>query len=152
ETTAVTPDQVRRILALEEGHFFDLKAMEIAPSKLTKTIAAFANASGGELYIGVAEVTTSGVKSRAWRGFADMEAGNAHLQVFEKLFPLGQYYSYSFLGSGSEVGLVLQVSVNKSREIVKVSDGVVYLRRGAQSLPLTTADGLASLRLDKGVT
>src|SRR5690606_33775099 len=81
ETTAVTPDQVRRILAREEGHFFDLKAIEIAPSKLTKTIAAFANASGGELYIGVAEVTTSGVKSRAWRGFADMEAANAHLQV-----------------------------------------------------------------------
>jgi len=152
ETTAVTPDQVRRILALEEGHFFDLKAIEIAPSKLTKTIAAFANASGGELYIGVAEVTTSGVKSRAWRGFADMEAANAHLQVFEKLFPLGQYYSYSFLRSGSEAGLVLQVSVNKSREIVKASDGVVYLRRGAQSLPLTTADELARLRLDKGVT
>lgn len=152
ETTAVSPEQAHRLLELEEDHFHDLKSAEIMPAKLTRTIAAFANASGGELYIGIEEVSTGGINSRMWRGFPDIEAANGHLQAFEKLFPLGQYYAYGFLRSSAASGLVLQVSVNKSREIVKASDGVVYLRRGAQNLPVATPEALTRLRLDKGVT
>jgi ATP-dependent DNA helicase RecG len=43
------------VLSYTEGHFLDLKAEEIKPSKLTKAISAFANADGGELYVGIAE-------------------------------------------------------------------------------------------------
>jgi ATP-dependent DNA helicase RecG len=131
EIVKVHADQVERILSSTEGHFLDLKAIEVAPSKLTKTISAFANASGGELYIGIDETESGGVKRRDWRGFADPEAANGHLQIFEQLFPLGQYYSYTFLSSPTNPGLVLQLSVNKTREITKASDGVAYLRRGA---------------------
>jgi len=152
DTVAITPEQTQRVLALDEGHFADLKAREITPAKLTRTLAAFSNASGGELYVGIDEVQKEGTKVRMWRGFADVEAANAHLQVFEQLFPLGQYYSYTFLASGVGPGLVLQVNVNKSREITKATDGIPYLRRGAQNLPITTAEALARLRLDKGVT
>jgi len=38
-----------------EGQFADVKAKEIAPSKLSKTISAFANSDGGDLYIGISE-------------------------------------------------------------------------------------------------
>ncbi len=68
------------------------------------------------------------------------------------MFPLGQYYSYVFLASSVGPGLVLQIMINKTREITRASDGVVYLRRGAQNLAVTSHDALARLRLDKGIS
>lgn len=152
ETQKITNEQAGRLLALEETHFTDVKAIDIAPGKLTRTISAFSNASGGELYVGIDEGLSGLSKQRSWRGFADTEAANAHVQVFEQLFPLGQYYAYTFLASDIGAGLVLQININKTREITKATDGVVYLRRGAQNLPITTEEGLVRLRLDKGVS
>jgi ATP-dependent DNA helicase RecG len=143
-TISVVPiaaEQTDRILALDESHFLDLKSLDIAPAKLTRTIAALANASGGELYVGIDEQTVGGKKTRNWRGFSDPEAANAHLQVFDQLFPLGQYFSYVFLSSPICPGLVLQVCVNKTREITKASNRVVYLRRGAQTYRLLQMTG-----------
>lgn len=145
----VTPSQRQRILALTEGHFGDVKAKEIAPSKLTKAVSAFANADGGELYIGISENKSTG--QRDWAGFANPEAANGHIQAFEALFPLGADFSYAFLSSDDDFGLVLQVLVHKTRDIKRASDGVPYLRRGAQSLPMDTPDKLRRLELDKGV-
>jgi len=147
----ISTSQRDNIFSLQEGHFLDLKAIEIKPSKLTRTISAFANASGGELYVGIGEELRGESKHRVWQGFADVEATNAHLQVFEQLFPLGQFYSYTFLREASSPGLVLQVLVNKTREITRASDGIAYLRRGAQNLPITTPEALSRLRLDKGI-
>jgi ATP-dependent DNA helicase RecG len=151
----ITDAQVERILALEENHFADLKALEIAPAKLTRSISAFSNAAGGEVYIGISEVTSGAsgeVKVRTWRGFRDTEAANGHLQAFQQLFPLGQYYSYTFLECPGRDGLVLQVNINKTRELTRASDGVVYLRMGAQNLPVDTPEALDRLRLDKGIS
>src|SRR6266436_3474719 len=84
----ITDKQVQEVLSYIEGHFLDVKAKEIKPSKLTKAISAFANADGGELYIGIAENVTLPFPHK-WEGFAKPEDANAHLQVFENLFPLG---------------------------------------------------------------
>ena len=84
----ITPEQAAKITQLEEGQFADLKALEIQPKKLTKTISAFANSDGGDLYIGIDEVKSGAAKDRQWRGFADQEAANGHIQAFEQLFPL----------------------------------------------------------------
>ncbi len=151
EITKITQFQVDQILALDEGHFLDLKSKDVDPAKLTRSISALANASGGELYIGIDEAIQSGSKTRTWRGFPDPESANGHIQSFERLFPLGQYYLYTFLLSAGHTGLVLQVNVNKTREIYKASNDIVYVRRGAQNLPITTTEGLARLRLDKGI-
>jgi ATP-dependent DNA helicase RecG len=110
-----------------------------------------ANANGGELFIGICEYTEGKMKIRRWEGFSNQESVNGHLQIFETLFPLGYGYLYTFICSEDFPGLVLQVSVLKSREIAIASDGVVYLRRGAQNLPIKTEDGLNRLRLDKGI-
>ncbi len=40
----VSQTQKASILGHEESHFLDLKAIEVAPAKLTRTIAAFVNA------------------------------------------------------------------------------------------------------------
>ncbi|MBW4454055.1 MAG: putative DNA binding domain-containing protein [Nostoc indistinguendum CM1-VF10] len=145
-------EQVSQILSSEESHFLDLKSIDIKPAKLTRSISAFANASGGEVYIGIDETKIDGKNQRIWRGFADQEDANAHLQVFQELFPLSQYYSYTFLSCDGCIGLVLQVEINKNREIVKALDRPIpYLRLGAQNLPQDTEEKLARLRLDKGI-
>jgi ATP-dependent DNA helicase RecG len=152
-TAEISAAQRDIILALPEGHFHDLKAKEIAPKKLTRTIAAFANASGGELYVGIDEIVgPAGAKIRKWRGFSDPEEANGHIQAFEQVFPLGGYYIATFLACPGETGLVLQLQVFKSREICKALDGQVYVRRNAQNLPFVSEDQLARLKLDKGIT
>ncbi|QMS89404.1 putative DNA binding domain-containing protein [Nostoc edaphicum CCNP1411] len=148
----INHEQVVEILSSEESHFLDLKSINIKPAKLTRSISAFANASGGEVYIGIDETKIDGKNQRIWRGFADQEDANAHLQVFQELFPLGQYYSYTFLSCDGCIGLVLQVEINKNREIVKALDRPIpYLRLGAQNLPQDTEEKLARLKLDKGI-
>jgi ATP-dependent DNA helicase RecG len=148
ESASIDAAQVERILLLEEDHFHDLKAVEIAPAKLTKTISAFANADGGEVYIGIDEDVAAG--KRTWRGFANIEAANAHLAVFQGSFPLGQYYSYTFLTSEGLPGCVLFVEIRKSSDVKAASNGTVYLRHGAQSLPIDSDEKLRRLELDKG--
>ncbi len=76
-TSEISGPQRDIVLALPEGHFHDLKSKDIAPTKLTRTIAAFANASGGEIYVGIDELTgPAGAKIRKWRGFVDPEEAN----------------------------------------------------------------------------
>lgn len=149
----ITSGQRDLILALPEGHFHDLKSRDIAPGKLTRTISALANAAGGELYIGIDErAGPGGAKIRTWRGFADPEEANGHLQAFERISPLGTYVRATFLQSATDPGLVLQLEILKTREIVKAADDVAYVRRGAQNLPQVSEEQLARLRLDKGIT
>lgn len=149
--TEITEAERDKVLAIEESHFADVKSRAISPARLTKTIAAFSNAEGGELYIGIGQDNSSPRKN-FWDGFPDPESANGHLQAFESLFPLGDGYTYTFLRSATNTGLVLKVDVAKSREVKKASDGHVYVRRGAQSLPMDTEDDLARLRRNKGLT
>lgn len=151
EVYEITDKQRNQILSHTEGHFLDLKAKEILPSKLTKTISAFANADGGELFIGIAESGVVGISHR-WDGFADPEDGNAHLQVFENLFPLGEDYRYGFLRHPNETGYVLQVTVRKTRGVVRDNEGIPRIRRGAQNLPVDTDEKLRILERNKGIT
>ncbi|MBL8205539.1 MAG: putative DNA binding domain-containing protein [Blastocatellia bacterium] len=151
EVFTITDKQRDQILSHTEGHFLDLKAKEIKPSKLTRTISGFANADGGELFIGISESGIAGISHR-WQGFADPEDGNAHLQVFESLFPLSEDYLYNFLSHPTEIGYVLQVNVKKTRGIIKSNDGIPYLRRGAQNLPVDTDQKLRVLERNKGIT
>jgi ATP-dependent DNA helicase RecG len=149
--TEITDKQLFEVLSVTEGHFSDVKAKEIKPSKLTRTISAFANADGGELYIGISEEETLPFPHR-WQGFAIPEDANAHLQVFEELFPLGDDYLYTFLSHKDHTGVVLQVLVKKTRAIVKSREGMPYIRRGAQNLPVDTPAKLVILERNKGLT
>jgi len=144
----VTKSQYKKILLLKEGHFLDLKAIEIKPASLTKSISAFANADGGELYIGIAEDKKTNIRS--WKGFENEESANGHLQAFHQLFPLGEEFSYNFLSYGSN-SLVLYVEIQKTRHIKKASDGTVYIRLGAQSLPVKSEEELTRLKRNKGL-
>lgn len=149
EIKDVTPEQRDRLLCLSEGHFADAKNKAIAPSKLSHSISAFANADGGELYIGLSEVKPG---EYAWDGFDIQEAANAHIQILDSLFPVGNDYHCVFLEGPKQRGLVLQVSIRKSRSIIKATDGTPYVRRGAQNLPYATPERLRVLERSKGIT
>ncbi len=149
-TVEVTDPEKLQMLRLEESHFCDLKRIEIQPAKLTRSISAFSNAEGGELFIGIDEDQNSG--KRAWRGFSTQEDANGFIQTFEQFFPLGGEYSYDFLRSAASSGLVLKVEVQKAREIKEASNGKVYVRRGAQNLPIEGEEELARLQRNKGLT
>jgi hypothetical protein len=51
DVVKISEAEKNKLLAIDEGHFADLKAIEVAPGKLTKAIAAFANAEGGDLFM-----------------------------------------------------------------------------------------------------
>src|SRR5687768_6823230 len=95
QTYDLGAEQVDYILTLEEGHFLDFKALEIAPKKLSQSLSAFSSADGGELYVGVDEASNG--SGRVWRGFEDVEAANGHIQALEEVFPLGADVEYEFL-------------------------------------------------------
>ncbi len=152
EQKEIEEAEATAILGFEEGHYLDLKRIEIKPSKLTETVSAFANTSGGEIFVGIAETESrDGTKVREWAGFPDMEAANAHFQVLEKLGALANHYTATFLSCGGFSGYVLHLTVPKTTDIINSSDGTPYVRRNAQNLPVDTDERLQRLRLNKGV-
>lgn len=150
EVVEIQADEVETILSLEEGHFGDLKAIEIAPSKLTRTLSAFANAEGGDLYVGVAE---DKAKTRAWRGFDDVEGANAHVATFAETIGLDEFFDLQLLRKADDpdTSLVLKASIQRTPDVRTASDGVIYQRLAAANRPITDAEAIKRLEYDKGV-
>lgn len=149
-TVAVSDEDVAKALRIQEGHFVDVKGTGVTPGKLTRSLSAFANADGGELFVGIAEGTTG--QPHRWEGFGDVEDANGHIQAFESVFPLGGDHRYEFLSSESQRGLILHIEIDKSASIKKASDDKVYKRRGAQNLPVITDEDIRNLERTKGIS
>jgi ATP-dependent DNA helicase RecG len=147
----IDPAEVERLFSLEEGSYLDLKHSDIQPAKLSRSVSAFCNTSGGELFIGIGEKNAGLKKTRFWAGFADMEGANAILQVIEKMFPLGNHYKATFLSCDKFAGLVLHIILFKTGGVISSTDGVPYVRRGAQNLPVEGSEAIRRLELDKGI-
>lgn len=147
----LSPYEEDKILELEESYFIDMKGKLIAPSKLSKTVSAFANSSGGEIYIGIEEKININGKIRIWDGFADQEACNAFFQLLHDLDPLSNNFSAQFLKSQKSQGLVLHLMISKTGSIICATDGKTYVRANASSVPLKD-DALERLRYEKGIT
>lgn len=135
---------------MHEGYFYDLKSKRISPAKLSRTISAFSNASGGELYIGIEEEDGINGVRRRWDGFADQEEANPVFHVISQLDPLFSNFSAQFLQCEGEPGLVLHVVVSKTQDIVRSTDGGVFRRNNASNLPIKD-DALKRLEYDKGI-
>src|SRR5258708_13793011 len=113
-------------------------------------MSVLASREAGHPYIGIGG--TGPDKRRKWTGFPNQEAANGHLQIFEKLFPLGNDFQYEFLRAEARSGVVLHVQVNKTQEIKRASNSMPYIRRGAQGLPVDTPESLRRLEYPKGLT
>lgn len=146
-STQISSDEAVRLLDKSEGHFADFKAIEVAPAKVTRSISAFANADGGELFVG-ADETQTGMR---WRGFADVEDANGLIQAVEEVLPIGAECRVEFLTAEQLPGVLVHIEVAKTRQIVKTAAGDVYQRRSAQNMPVRTPDQMERLKLNKGL-
>lgn len=145
----ISAAEAAKIIATEETHFSDVKDIRIKPGKLSRTVSAFANASGGEILLGISEDKINA--KRSWEGFLNREAANDFVSTLEKLAELNNHYTGVFLKSAGQNGLILHLTIFRTQAIVKSSDGSVYVRRNASNLPYDTPAKLKQLDLDKGI-
>jgi ATP-dependent DNA helicase RecG len=147
----ISRSEADRILQIEESHYVDLKAVETEPAGLSEAVSAFSNTAGGELFIGIDEKTVGGKMTRKWRGFENIEAANDRIATIERMSPLGNHYRAEFLTCKEEKGTLLHLTIFKTKEILKSSNGAVYVRRGAQKQSVRGDEPLRRLQLDKGI-
>lgn len=86
---------------------------------------------------------------------ADLRTKNLRMATYRLLrqySPRGSEFEYTFLNSPGVPGLVLQALIHKTADIKMASDQRVYVRRGAQNLPIDGEEQLRRLRYNKGLT
>ena len=145
----ITKAEALAIASREESHFFDRKAKEIAGKNIQKIAVAFANADGGEFYIGLADDSDAPNAEDRWQGTTKLESLNGQLQSLFSLAPALDL-RYEILACDDFLGYVLRVNVEKGSDLYKAADGTVYQRHGAQSLPIKDPEKLAQLQFAKG--
>lgn len=145
EDRALSASELITLLNSEEDHFLDLKGREIQPSKLQETFVAFANADGGELYVGLEDKRYQGDRVRP---FATKEDVNAVLSVLlEQTSPAVENVAIEFLQTCG--GHVLHLSIPKSPKVHYTSGGDCYVRLNAGKVKIK-GERVTSLAYSKG--
>lgn len=148
----ISKEQANKIIEIEENFLNDVKAKEIAPAKLSETVSAFANAGGGDIYIGISEFGS--MKHREWVGYENCEEANDLIQALMKIHSFNNHLIFEFLSctaNPSYSGYVLHITVKKIKEIVKSTKGETYLRVNAGKIKLDTTEKINQLKYDKGI-
>jgi len=145
----LTDKDVSSFLTRDEDHFFDRKALAASGKTVQKIAVAFANSDGGEFVVGVADTLEEPIPENRWNGAAKVEDFNGHLQALTEVKP-PLPMEFSILEAPGRNGLVLLVRVEKSSEVHQTSDGTVYVRKGAQSLPVKETQRILELQFAKG--
>lgn len=143
-------EDVIKIFNIEEDHFNDFKAKDVTGKKLSKAISAFANASGGDIYIGIREENDTKIKH--WEGFENIEDANSIIQVIYSISDIENYYEIEFLQHPTLKTYVIKLTIFKTPKIIYTTDNKIYVRKGAQSLPVDTEEKKRRLELDKGIS
>lgn len=134
-----------------EGHFYDRKAGQLKGAKLQKIVCAFANADGGDVYVGIADDKDEADPEKRWTGAPTMEEFNQLIQSLMQMTP-SPPMTMEFLNSSLSENYVLHIQVDKSQSVHQTSDGTVYERKGAQSLPIKEAERITALGFAKGAS
>lgn len=148
-TRNIAEDEIIALSTRDESHFFDRKALGISGKKAQKIAVAFANADGGEFVVGISDDKEEPNPSKRWHGTTKLEDLNGLLQALFTITPTLDL-NYEVLTSSSKPGQVLRVMIEKSPEVHKTSDGTVYQRYGAQSLPINETQRVTELAFAKG--
>lgn len=157
ETDTIEEEDAITILNKDESHFFDVTRKEGDGKTVQKKCCSFANADGGELFIGIIDkseqIIPNGILGR-WDGFQNDEEANSFIaNVFSLITPQIEGIRYDFLEIKNQTmkGKVLRISIEKSPNVHKTSSRQVYLRKGAQCLEIFD-DAILRLKLAKGVS
>lgn len=100
ETRGAVIGELDQLMSKDEDHFFDLKSWQIAPAKLQETFVAFANADGGDIWVGFEDKEFTGERIHP---FPSKEDANAILSVLleqtkpsVRLRPRDSFYIFPF--------------------------------------------------------
>ncbi|MBL0352217.1 MAG: putative DNA binding domain-containing protein [Dechloromonas sp.] len=149
DTKTITNADALLLSTKQEDHFFDRKAAAIKGAKLQKIAVAFANADGGEAYIGIADEKDEPDPAKRWAGTPNIEDYNQHIQALTEVQP-ALPMDLTFLKAEGRHTYVLRIQIEKSQAVHKVADGTVYERMGAQSLPVSDPARITALSFAKG--
>jgi ATP-dependent DNA helicase RecG len=149
-TKVISKDDAIALITKSEDHFFDHKAKEVAGAKVQRALVAFANADGGELAVGVADTKASSSDLDRWQGHGAIEDYNGILQAISGIQP-SIPCSAVFLACQDLPGVVLFLRVDKSSLVHKTGANEVFIRKGAQCLPVTDPGQLTALQFAKGL-
>lgn len=129
--TKTTNNEVKKLLLkAKEDHFLDLKSIQIAPSKLQTHFVAFANTDGGELIVGVEDVSFLGERIK---GFASLEDANDLINtLLSQTKPAVEGVGVEFLDFNKN-GFVLRVNVPKSQHVHYTAADECYVRLNAST-------------------
>jgi ATP-dependent DNA helicase RecG len=151
KTIVISDDEFAKIADRDESHFFDIKQHAATGKSIQKIGAAFSNADGGELIIGIKDKKTGEPLNKRWEGIVDIEQLNGHLQALFEVKPALDV-AYEFLKRETVGGYALRVLIEKGTRVSATPDGKIYLRQGAQSLPVTDPDRVQQLSFAKGAS
>lgn len=138
------------LLEREEDHFYDKKSIRIGGAGLQKALVGFANSDGGDLIIGLEDAKTESELNKQWQGCATLEEFNGLLQAITEITPQIPC-SMNFLSSKGNVGYILLIQIDKSSQVHQTSSKDIYIRKGAQTLPIKDPEQLISLKFSKGL-
>lgn len=145
----ITIDEICQILQYEENWLMDKKGQDIKPAKFSRTVSAFANTNGGEIYLGISH--TEDKTTYIWDGFIDEESFNDYITLLTEVLPTYESFSVDAYQHPIEKTWVFHIIVHKTNNIIYASDKKAYVRSGVQNLPCDTTEKLLRLKLDKGL-
>lgn len=145
----ITEAEILELSSRDEGHFYDRKAKQLSGVKTQKIAVALANADGGDFIVGIKDDKDETDPSKRWDGADNKEFFNSIIQSLQNITPsIPKEIEFLFDKKSSTYGL--RVIIEKSEKVHHTSDKTVYVRAGAQSLPVKEPDAIQALAFAKG--
>ncbi|HDU5649768.1 TPA: putative DNA binding domain-containing protein [Klebsiella aerogenes] len=146
EVIDVSAKELRVLLNTVEDHFNDFKSKQIAPNKLQETFVAFANADGGNIYIGIEDAASD---RERLSGFNEPEEANAIIAtLLENTNPAVENVEIEYLKTPKD-GLILHIDIPKSPKVHYTASGDCFIRTNAQKVKIK-GDRITQLSYSKG--
>ena len=114
----ITQEEINDLLLIQEDWLIDKKGKDIKPAKLSKTVSAFANTNGGDIYLGIAHTEDKTIYY--WDGFANEELMNQHIEIITSMFDSYEDFSLETYQSKVDNTFVLHIVVHKTQKIISV--------------------------------
>lgn len=144
----LTEPEVLDLASREESHFFDNKASRVSGRGIQKISVAFANADGGEFVVGIKDKKEEPDPKLRWDGVPTVEDLNSIFQNLSETQPQVPHQIEILRHPNDSVAA--RIFVEKSERVHRTADGTVYVRKGAQSLPLKHHGEIQALSYAKG--
>jgi ATP-dependent DNA helicase RecG len=148
EEREINNAELQNIMNLKEDHFCDIKGKKIQPSKLQETFVAFANADGGEIYVGIEDHQFQGDRLQPF--ISKEEANSVLSHLLEQTKPSIDNVSVEFLLT-EEGSYILHLTIPKSPKVHYTASGDCFVRLNAGKVKIK-GERVTSLPYSKGST